>query len=197
MAGGVWIGGAVRSVPDYAAGWPVLVIGVLAIVSAVAYTGRPYPLGYHGLGEVFVFLFFGLAAVGRNLFCPHPHHQRGSAGGLHPDRLSGGGDFLVVNNLRDIPTDRLTGKRTLAVRFGEAWTRAEYVSLLAARPSSVLVLGVSGSAAGVDRTELAVAAAGDPAGAQCLPEQGRALNRVRPAPGSWSWSFHCSSRWGW
>jgi len=106
-------------------GWPILLVGVAAILSAIAYTAGPFPLGYYGLGDVFVFLFFGLAAVGGTYYV--------QAGRLHPLVwwLAGAVGLLVtailvVNNLRDLENDRKAGKHTLAVRLGEAGTRAEY-----------------------------------------------------------------------
>lgn len=113
----VWVGGL-----------PILVIGVLALVCAVAYTGGPYPLAYHGLGDLFVFLFFGLAAVGGTYWV--------QARDFQPDLLVAGAGIgalttaiLVVNNLRDREGDARAGKRTLAVRLGVGGTRAEYLAL--------------------------------------------------------------------
>lgn len=107
-------------------GWTVILIGAAAIISAVAYTGGPYPLGYHGLGDVFVFIFFGVAAVAGTYFV-----QAGSVSaaawwmsvpiGLIVTAI------LVVNNLRDLENDRKAGKHTLAVRLGERGTKIEYV----------------------------------------------------------------------
>lgn len=112
-----------------AAGWPVAVLGALAILSALAYTGGPYPLGYNGLGEVFVFLFFGLAAT-----CGTYYVQAGTvSGGALFAALSIGlliVAILVVNNLRDIETDRASGKHTQAVRLGEQGTVREYTLML-------------------------------------------------------------------
>ena len=113
------------------AGWPIVVIGLASVVCAVAYTGGPFPLAYHGLGDVFVFLFFGLIAVGGTYFV--------QALTWPPDALLAGAGLgalstaiLVVNNLRDIETDTRAGKRTLAVRLGVGGTRAELVALIAA-----------------------------------------------------------------
>lgn len=106
-------------------GWPALVIGALAILSALAYTGGPYPLGYHGLGEVFVFIFFGLASVAGTYYV-----QAGRVSALAwwasipPGLLSMG--ILAINNLRDRETDVVSGKRTLAVRLGEKGAVSEY-----------------------------------------------------------------------
>jgi 1,4-dihydroxy-2-naphthoate octaprenyltransferase len=122
-------------------GWPILIIGALSIVSAIAYTGGPAPLGYLGLGDVFVFLFFGLAAV-----CGTYYVQAGALTPLAVWSAVPMGflttNILVVNNLRDLETDQAAGKRTLAVRFGAAWTRREYLVLLigAYLAPSVMVL---------------------------------------------------------
>lgn len=122
-------------------GIPILVVGVLSLVCAVAYTGGPFPLGYHGLGDLFVFVFFGLVAVGGTYWV--------QAGSLPLDLLLAGAGVgslttavLVVNNLRDIETDAEAGKRTLAVRLGRRGTRVEYV-LLVGGASLALVLGVA------------------------------------------------------
>ncbi len=112
-----------------AGGWPILVVGVAAILSAIAYTGGPYPLGYHGLGDLFVFLFFGLAAVCGTVFV----QMRAVPALAWWAALPMGfltTNILVVNNLRDIETDRKTGKHTVAVRLGENGTKAEYALLL-------------------------------------------------------------------
>jgi 1,4-dihydroxy-2-naphthoate octaprenyltransferase len=110
-------------------GWPVLVIGLLAIASGIAYTGDPFPLGYNGLGDLFVFLFFGFAAV-----CGTYYVQAGavSAAALWASIPMGAltTNILVVNNLRDIETDRAVGKMTLAVRLGARGARIEFLLML-------------------------------------------------------------------
>ncbi|MFW5905092.1 MAG: 1,4-dihydroxy-2-naphthoate polyprenyltransferase, partial [bacterium] len=111
------------------AGWPVVVIGLLSLLSGWAYTGGPFPLAYHGLGDVFVFIFFGLVAVGGTYYV-----QALSFGS--EVLLAGAGmgalttAILVVNNLRDLETDARSGKRTLAVRIGVVGSQLEYVLLL-------------------------------------------------------------------
>ena len=106
-------------------GWPIVAIGVLSIVCGLAYTGGPWPFGYHGLGEVFVFIFFGLVAVTGTAYL-----QQGSWSPLALAVAVPIGllvtNILVVNNLRDLPTDRAAGKRTLAVRVGDRATRWQY-----------------------------------------------------------------------
>jgi 1,4-dihydroxy-2-naphthoate octaprenyltransferase len=110
-------------------GWPIVLIGLLSILCGVAYTGGPFPLGYHGLGDLFVFIFFGLVAV-----CGTYYLQTGSLtltaliASVPVGLLST--NILVVNNLRDIDTDRAAGKRTLAVRMGRAATRRQYILFL-------------------------------------------------------------------
>ena len=111
-------------------GWPIVVIGILSVVCGLAYTGGPWPFGYHGLGDVFVFVFFGLVAVSGTAYL-----QSGAWSALALAMAVPVGllvtNILVVNNLRDLPTDRDAGKRTLAVRLGVRGTRAQYALLTA------------------------------------------------------------------
>lgn len=112
------------------AGFAIVLIGVLSLLSGVAYTGGPYPLGYHGLGDVFVFVFFGLVAVAGTVFV-----QTGTVPPLALLAAVPVGAIatavLVVNNVRDRSTDVNAGKRTLAVRFGRRFGVIEYALLLA------------------------------------------------------------------
>jgi 1,4-dihydroxy-2-naphthoate octaprenyltransferase len=124
-------------------GWPILVLGIAALLSALAYTGGPFPVGYHGLGDLFVFVFFGLAAV-----CGTYYVQALTLSASVVLAAVPAGALitaiLVVNNLRDIDTDRQAGKRTLAVLMGARATRLEYVLLLAVSylvPPLFLALG--------------------------------------------------------
>ena len=99
------------------AGWELLVVGVLSIAAGVLYTGGPRPYGYEGLGELFVFVFFGLVAVGGSYFVQTEDLTwEAVALGVPVGLLAAA--ILVVNNVRDIETDRRAGKRTLAVRLG-------------------------------------------------------------------------------
>jgi 1,4-dihydroxy-2-naphthoate octaprenyltransferase len=111
-------------------GWPVLALGVTALLAALAYTGGPFPLGYHGLGDLFVFLFFGLVGVAGAAFVQTKHLSWFALLAAVPVGCLVTA-IIVVNNLRDLPTDRAAGKRTLAVRFGRSGTIAEYALLLA------------------------------------------------------------------
>ena len=114
----------------FVGGWPIVWIGLASLLCAVAYTGGPYPLAYHGLGDPFVFVFFGLIAVGGTYWV--------QALALPGDVLVAGAGvgalttaILVANNLRDLETDAMAGKRTLAVRLGRNGSRAEYAVLMA------------------------------------------------------------------
>jgi len=107
-------------------GWPIAIVGIASIVAAYAYTGGPYPLAYHGLGEIFVMIFLGFTAV-----CGSFYLQR-----LTLDVTAWIGGFaagslavviLAINNLRDVDNDRASNKRTLAARFGATFARAEIV----------------------------------------------------------------------
>lgn len=141
----VWLGG-----------WPIVIIGLASLVCAVAYTGGPFPLAYHGLGDVFVFVFFGLVAVGGTYWV--------QALDFPADLLLAGAGvgalntaILVANNLRDIESDAAVGKRTLAVRIGRTGSRVQYIALLAGA-FTVPLLGVA--LAGWPRTALLSLASG-------------------------------------
>jgi 1,4-dihydroxy-2-naphthoate octaprenyltransferase len=109
--------------------WIMIPVGAAAIVAAWYYTGGSRPYGYLGLGEVFVFVFFGLVAAVGTMATMTPPTSAGWWGAIGVGALASA--ILVANNLRDIPTDRAHGKRTLAVRMGESGTRIFYVGLVA------------------------------------------------------------------
>ncbi len=107
-------------------GWPVLLIGLFSILFGILYTGGPYPLGYNGLGDIFVLIFFGPVAVGGTYYVQAlTVTPVVLAAGLAPGLISMA--LLTINNLRDISTDVKAGKRTLAVRFGDRFARMEYL----------------------------------------------------------------------
>ncbi|MBN1303108.1 MAG: 1,4-dihydroxy-2-naphthoate polyprenyltransferase [Anaerolineales bacterium] len=127
----------------FVAGWPVLVIGAAAILAALVYTGGPFPIGYYGLGDLFVFLFFGAAAVAGTYYV--------QALGVSPAAwwmsLPVGlliTNILIVNNLRDIENDRAVNKRTMAVLLGVRLTRIEYLVFLVVSYSILPLLAVAG-----------------------------------------------------
>jgi 1,4-dihydroxy-2-naphthoate octaprenyltransferase len=139
-------------------GWPLLVVGVTSIACGVAYTGGPYPLAYHGLGDVFVFLFFGLVATGATAFV-----QTGELGLAALVAGAGVGalatNILVANNYRDVETDALAGKRTLLVRWGRGYGRAQFAFAHGIAATAPLVLALLGAIAGPGALVVVFAAA--------------------------------------
>ncbi len=131
-------------------GWWLVAVGAASIAAAWLYTGGPRPYGYIGLGEVFVFVFFGLVAV-----CGTTFVQLGRVSALSVVTALPVGflacAILVANNVRDIPTDSVSGKRTLAVRLGEQGSRWFYVALIA---TAFLVAVLTGSLDGHARNAL-------------------------------------------
>jgi 1,4-dihydroxy-2-naphthoate polyprenyltransferase len=128
---GVFAAAFVTGLGLIAWGGPWLIaIGAASILCGIAYTGGPWPLAYHGLGDLFVFIFFGLVAVGGTYFV--------QAGSVTMDALLAGAgvgalaaNILVVNNYRDVETDAAAGKRTLVVRLGRAAARVQFGASLA------------------------------------------------------------------
>jgi len=112
-------------------GWPVLVIGLASILAALTYTGGPFPFGYYGLGDLMVFIFFGLVAVCGTYFVQAGHVSRLALWSAIPMGFLITG-ILVVNNLRDLDSDRAVGKKTLAVFLGAQGARWEYLLCLLA-----------------------------------------------------------------
>ncbi|MDY5142704.1 1,4-dihydroxy-2-naphthoate octaprenyltransferase, partial [Actinotignum timonense] len=124
--------------------WWLIAVGVGALLAAWFYTGGRHPYGYMGLGEVFVFIFFGLVATAGTVYIqsgtvPWQAWVAGSAVGLIACAI------LMANNIRDIPTDAVTGKRTLAVRLGDTWARRVYVLMLAVAMGCGVVLAFTPS----------------------------------------------------
>ncbi len=143
----VWVGGV-----------PILVIGLLSVASGVAYTGGPYPLGYHGLGDLFVFVFFGLVAVTGTYYVQAAAVVDPAFGTLVPGSelvplaavvaslpvAALSTNILVVNNVRDREEDATTGKRTLAVRFGYGFARGEFLLFTGAAYAVPVVFALDG-----------------------------------------------------
>ncbi len=111
------------------AGWQLLIVGAASILAGVLYTGGPRPYGYEGLGEVFVFLFFGIVAVAGSFFVQTQQLDWEAFALAVPVGLLAAA-ILVVNNARDIETDRRAGKRTLAVRLGRPRTRNLFAAMI-------------------------------------------------------------------
>lgn len=110
-------------------GIPIVLVGAASVLAALAYSGGPYPLASNGLGELFVFIFFGLVAVGGTCYVQVGHFSGMAVLAAVPPGLLITA-IMVVNNLRDIDTDRKAGKNTLAVMLGRKWTVREYLLLV-------------------------------------------------------------------
>ena len=111
------------------AGWQLLLVGAASILAGVLYTGGPRPYGYEGLGEVFVFLFFGIVAVAGSFFVQVKHLDWEAFALAVPVGLIAAG-LLMVNNVRDIDTDRRANKRTVAVRIGRPRARILFAATI-------------------------------------------------------------------
>ncbi len=113
----------------YIAGWVIFLVGVLSIFAGIAYTAGPYPLAYNGLGDIFVFIFFGFVGTVGTYFA-----QTLELSGLAIWASIPVGalitNILVVNNYRDIDEDKVSGKNTLAVKFGRTFTRIQYLTFM-------------------------------------------------------------------
>jgi 1,4-dihydroxy-2-naphthoate octaprenyltransferase len=150
MRRGMWVAFAVAvligAYLTWVAGWPLVVIGIASILSGIAYTGGPYPLGYNGLGDVFVFAFFGFVAVCGTVFInleTVPEIAWWAAVPVGAVSTA----ILVVNNVRDRVSDATAGKRTLVVLLGRRGGVAEYILLMLAAylvPVVLVMRGVAG-----------------------------------------------------
>ncbi|MCF8242682.1 MAG: 1,4-dihydroxy-2-naphthoate polyprenyltransferase [Melioribacteraceae bacterium] len=110
----------------YLGGWIILLIGILSIFSGIAYTAGPYPLAYNGLGDIFVFIFFGLVGtVGTHYVQALELSKLAIWASIPVGALIT--NILVVNNYRDADEDKQAGKNTLAVKFGKSFTRIQYL----------------------------------------------------------------------
>jgi 1,4-dihydroxy-2-naphthoate octaprenyltransferase len=156
-------------------GWPFVAIGLASLLAGWAYTGGPYPLGYHGLGDLFVLVFFGLVAVPGTFYAqalrlvPAVWPAAVAVGAI-------GTMILVVNNLRDAETDARAGKHTLVVRFGRRFGQAEYVTLLVVALAMPLVMVALGWARWPVLISLAAASLVWPPLSRVLRATGAALN---------------------
>jgi 1,4-dihydroxy-2-naphthoate octaprenyltransferase len=172
------------------AGWPILVVGLISVFAGYAYTGGPFPLGYNGLGDVFVLVFFGFVAVGGTYFV--------QALTVTPVALLAGVPvgalgvaLLAVNNTRDAKTDVLAGKRTLVVRFGTRFGQWEYVAMVVLSALIPLGLWLSGQAsAWVMASWLALPLSARPI-RLLFTQQGAALNAALGATAGFQFIF-CS-----
>jgi 1,4-dihydroxy-2-naphthoate polyprenyltransferase len=125
------------------AGWELVLVGAVSILAGVLYTGGPRPYGYEGLGELFVFLFFGVVAVAGSYFVQTERLEWEAFALSVPVGLLAAA-ILIVNNVRDIDTDRRAGKRTLAVKLGRPAVRRLFVAVLAVAFLSPVAIWLAG-----------------------------------------------------
>jgi 1,4-dihydroxy-2-naphthoate octaprenyltransferase len=125
------------------AGWQLLLVGAASILAGVLYTGGPRPYGYEGLGEIFVFLFFGVVAVVGSYFVQTEQLVSEAFALSVPVGLLAAG-ILLVNNIRDADTDRRAGKKTLAVRLGRDSARGLFVACIAGAYLTVPIVAIFG-----------------------------------------------------
>ncbi|HVR40609.1 MAG TPA: 1,4-dihydroxy-2-naphthoate polyprenyltransferase [Thermoanaerobaculia bacterium] len=161
-------------------GWPMLAIGLTSMIAAYLYTGGPYPLAYHGLGELFVLIFFGFVAVGGTFYVLTLHLIRdaliaGFAAGSLAIVL------LAINNLRDVETDTRSAKKTLAVRFGLRFARIEIAFCALAPFVAAVMLGYLWTLLALPLALLVMQ--------RVFTSTGAALNRSLAIAGALQWAF--------
>ena len=157
-------------------GWPIVAVGVVSLLCAVAYTGGPYPLGYNGLGEIFVFGFFGPVAVAGTVYVQSLRWEPAAfLAGVPIGLLCA--NILVVNNVRDWETDARAGKRTLAARFGREFGVRLYLFNLVGAAVGLVAYCLT-IAAGYPLVALATLYWAVPRYRSLKEERGKSLNRV-------------------
>lgn len=167
--------------------WPMLAIGLCSIAAAYIYTGGPYPLAYNGLGELFVMVFFGFVAVGGSYYAQTLTIDAAVvAAGFAVGALAT--SLLVINNLRDVMSDRASNKRTMVVRLGEGFARAEIVFFVVSPFLALfLVAGWRGQAWLL--LPLAAAPLAIVVVRRAYAVSGRALNQCLVMAGALQWLF--------
>lgn len=158
-------------------GWPILVIGVASILAGIAYTAGPFPLGYNGLGDLAVFIFFGLVAVMGTYYAQARAMTLDAGLAAVPVGVLTTA-ILVVNNVRDADTDREAGKRTVAVLLGRGAARAEYAVLLALAYAIPLALWLLRGASAWALLPLLTLPVAVPLARVVITTEGPALNRA-------------------
>ncbi|MCB9482921.1 MAG: 1,4-dihydroxy-2-naphthoate polyprenyltransferase [Dehalococcoidia bacterium] len=162
----------------YVGGWPIIAIGLASMLAAVTYTGGPWPFGYRGLGELFVFIFFGVVAVAGTYYVQAGEVSGHVIAASIPVALTVTA-ILVVNNVRDIDTDRVAGKFTLAVYLGRKLARTEFVVVVAGAYLAAASLWLLGDYSGwVLLSWLSVPVAIVPGGAVLARTDGPSLNEA-------------------
>jgi len=170
------------------AGWVLLAIGAASILAGVAYTGGPRPYGYEGLGELFVFLFFGVVAVAGSYYVQTRELEWEAFALAVPVGLLAAA-ILVVNNVRDIDSDRRAGKRTLAVRLGRPRARALYALALALAYLTTAAIAAASYGLWLLAPWLTLPLAARPLAAVLGRSDGPSLNRALGATGQLQLAF--------
>jgi 1,4-dihydroxy-2-naphthoate octaprenyltransferase len=182
------VGAALCGIPlIYRGGWPMLVVGLVSIFMAYGYTGGPFPLAYHGLGELFVILFFGFIAVGGTFYVHSLQLTQAAAlAGYAAGALAT--VLIVINNLRDVDGDRRSNKKTTVVRFGEPFARFE-IAFFALTP----FVAAAGIAWMQNRWPLLLTLAALPLAflvtVRSFRSRGVALNQCLALAGALQWAF--------
>ena len=163
-------------------GWPIVIIGLCSILFGVLYTGGPLPIGYIGLGDLFVLIFFGPVAVGgtyyvQTLTITPEVIIAGIAPGLFSTAI------LTVNNLRDVKQDRLSGKKTLAIRFGVTFSRLEYIGCIVIATLIPVILFFWYQAPRYSLISLVVLLIAAPSLKKIYKQEGRQLNDLLASTG--------------
>ncbi len=177
---GLWVAVGVATLAGlyltWVAGWPVIAIGLASIAALLAYTGGPWPFGYRGLGEVFVFAFFGVVAVVGTYYVQAGRVTGEAFAASIPVGFTVCA-ILVVNNVRDITTDRIAGKRTLAVILGPELARLHFLLTIVAAYLAAAALWLIGEfSAWTMLAFLSLPLAWAPTAAILARQQGPALN---------------------
>jgi len=158
-------------------GWPIALIGIFSVIAGLLYTGGPYPLGYMGLGDVLVLIFFGPVAVAGTYYVQTLSVSAAVlVAGLAPGFLSVA--ILTVNNLRDMEEDGTTGKKTLVVRFGRGFACVEYVLAIVLACFLPLAIYLAWGQHGYSVAAAAVVFLAIPAFRKVCTDTGPALNPV-------------------
>ncbi len=166
----------------YRGGWPIVIIGLLSILFGVLYTGGPMPIGYVGLGDLFVLIFFGPVAVGGTYYAQTLHITAnvilmGIAAGLFSTAI------LTVNNLRDLESDRAAGRKTLAVRLGASFSKWEFLLSIIVASAMPLVIYVIDKQHWLSVLSILVLLIAIPPARIVFTRQGSVLNSVLAATG--------------
>jgi 1,4-dihydroxy-2-naphthoate octaprenyltransferase len=177
-------------------GWPIAVIGSLSILFGILYTAGPFPIGYLGLGDIFVLIFFGpVATAGTYYVQAQEFSWTAVIAGLAPGLFSVG--ILVVNNLRDVDNDRIAEKKTLQVRFGKTFAKAQYLTCIAIACIIPAILFATGEMRPRSLFAILVLLLAIPTVKRVFTEEGRELNKALASTGRLLLIYSLLFSFGW